>query len=131
MNKVFIGHGQSDHGYAMLVLFNSMNKTSNEVNVCPSQPMYKLMNRELLRQLMQRTGTGSSITIRELAAACGLSHGTISNLLTGVRDEIPCDNAHALTAAIGVDVLILFTPTGRCIPAIPQADDPAGEAVSA
>lgn len=106
----------------MLVLFIEMNNPTTEVNVCPSQPTYKLIDRELLRQLMQRTGTGRAITTRELAAASGLSHGTISNLLTGIRDEIPCDNAHALTEAIGVDVLILFAPTGRCIPTTEQPD---------
>jgi transcriptional regulator with XRE-family HTH domain len=82
---------------------------------------------------MQRTGTGRSITTRELAAASGLSHGTISNLLTGICDEIPCDNSHLLTKAIGVDVLILFAPTGRCTPANdqPETETADGEAVSA
>ncbi len=119
----------------MLALFKSMNRLITEVNVRPSQPTYKLINRELLRQLMQRTGNGRSITTRELAAASGLSHGTISNLLTGLRDEIPCHNAHALTAAIGVDVLVLFAPTGRCTPSTPQPDEDTAhadeEAVSA
>jgi len=119
----------------MLALFKPMNKAITEVNVCPSQPMYKLVDRDMLRRVMKRTGTGRPITTRELAAAAGLSHGTISNLLTGLRDEIPYGNALALCAAIGVDHPMLFDSTGRCIPSTPQPDEDTAhadeEAVSA
>jgi len=119
----------------MLVLFKPMNKTITEVNVRPSQPTYKLVDPDMLRRMMKRTGTGRPITTRELAAAAGLSHGTISNLLTGLRDEIPYGNTLALCAAIGVDHPMLFDPTGRCIPSTPQPDEDTAhadeEAVSA
>lgn len=110
----------------MLILFNPMNTLINGVIVCLETPQYKLIDRDLLRRLMQRTGTGKRINTRDLAEASGLSHGTISNLLTGIRTDIPCENAHALANAIGVDVLVLFVPTGRCVPATdePIEDEP-------
>ena len=110
----------------MLVLFNPMNTLINGVIVRLETPQYKLIDRDLLRRLMQRTGTGKRINTRDLAKAVGLSHGTISNLLTGIRTDIPCENAHALANTIGVDVLVLFVPTGRCVPATdePIEDEP-------
>jgi transcriptional regulator with XRE-family HTH domain len=82
----------------------------------PEVHTYKLTDAALLRRLMQRTGTGRRMPVRALAEASGLSIGTISNLLTRQTESVPCKNAHAIADAIGVDVLILFTPTGRAVP---------------
>lgn len=76
-------------------------------------PIYRLVNPDLLRTLMQRTGTGSPVTIRELADASGVSHGTVHNLLTGKADKLTGDQAHAAAKRIGVDLLILWEPVGR------------------
>ncbi|MFI0768565.1 helix-turn-helix domain-containing protein [Streptomyces sp. NPDC021218] len=76
-------------------------------------PMHKLLDPELMQRLMQRTGTGAKITIRELAEAVGVPHGTIGNLLTGEQASVPGDVADRITRAIGVDLLILFSPVGR------------------
>ncbi|MGW3570181.1 helix-turn-helix domain-containing protein [Streptomyces sp. NPDC000941] len=75
--------------------------------------MYKLLEPDLMQRLMRRTGTGAKITIRELAEAVGVPHGTIGNLLTGEQESVPSDIAHRITRKIGVDVLILFAPAGR------------------
>ncbi|GAQ52125.1 helix-turn-helix domain-containing protein [Streptomyces acidiscabies] len=73
-------------------------------------PMYKLVNRDLLRRLMDRTGSGSPVSIRDLAAAVGVPHGTIGNLLSGYQESVPADIAHRIAAQIGVAVLILWAP---------------------
>lgn len=75
--------------------------------------MHQLVSPGLLRTLMQRTGTGARVTVRELAAAAGVPHGTIGNLLTGEQLSVPYSTAHAVAQRIGVDVLILFIPMGR------------------
>ncbi|WP_435969343.1 helix-turn-helix domain-containing protein [Streptomyces sp. Qhu_M48] len=78
---------------------------------------YRLINPALMRTLMQRTGTGSSISNRELAAAAGVSHGTIDNLLNGVHKIQKEPVAYAICQTIGVDLLILWAPIGRAVPA--------------
>lgn len=77
------------------------------------EPIYRLVRADLMRTLMQRTGTGAPISVRELAAATGVSHGTISNLLTGIQVTAPATRAHAISERLGVDVLILWEPVGR------------------
>lgn len=86
-----------------------------------SPRMYKLHSPELLRTLMQRTGTGASVTIRDLAVAAGCPHGTIGNLLTGAQECVAADVAHGVADRIGVDLLILFAPTGRAVP-VPRSE---------
>lgn len=66
--------------------------------------------------LMERTGTGSGISGRELAAAVGVSHGTIDNLLNGNTKTQSETVAKAIAQVIGVDLLILWAPTGRSVP---------------
>jgi hypothetical protein len=97
----------------MLYPFNSMNATLHEVNVNPKPPMYRLVSRELFKQLMQRTGTGGRVTTRQLAAAAGIAHGTVGNLLTGAKEEIDEPAAIALTQRVGVDLLVAFEPVCR------------------
>ncbi|MHC3392049.1 helix-turn-helix domain-containing protein [Streptomyces lavendulocolor] len=75
--------------------------------------LYKLHDRELLARLMQRTGTGAPVTVRELAGQAGVPHGTVGNLLTGEQESVLEPTAVAISHAIGVDFLILFVPLGR------------------
>lgn len=70
---------------------------------------------------MERTGTGHSISGRELARRVGVPHGTIDGLLNGNIRSQPSDVAHAISRIIGVDVPILWNPAGRAVPV--QADD--------
>ncbi|MFD8404623.1 hypothetical protein ACFV1G_08065 [Streptomyces anulatus] len=78
---------------------------------------YTLVNRDLLRALMQRTGTGKRTTTRQLAADIGIAHGTIGGLLTGAVQVVPESTAVDIAARIGVDLLILFVPVCRANPA--------------
>ncbi len=78
-------------------------------------PLYKIVSSDLLRVLMQRTGSGARMSVRELAAAAGVPRGTIGNLLTGEQQAVSASSAHAIAAAIGVDVLVLFIPVGRSV----------------
>jgi len=91
-----------------------MNETSHGVNVSESPPtMYAVASSRRLKLLMERTGTGESITSRELAAAAGVAHGTIGALMSGAQQSVPEDKAKAIVAAIGVDLLVLFVPMER------------------
>lgn len=97
----------------MLYSFNSMNAASHEVNVRPRTPMYRLVNIELFKQLMQRTGTGGPVTYRQLAAAAGVPLGTVGNLLSGTQEKVPEPTATALAQRVGVDLLVAFAPVCR------------------
>ncbi|MFF9894909.1 helix-turn-helix domain-containing protein [Streptomyces longispororuber] len=96
-----------------------------------STPRYRLLKPHLLRELMDRTGTGASISGRELAAMVGVPHGTIDALLNGHTKTQPAQVAKDICRVIGVDDLILWAPTGRAVPA--EDGVPAGSrtAVSA
>jgi transcriptional regulator with XRE-family HTH domain len=97
----------------MLISFNSLNEPFHEVNVSPRTPTYRLVSATLFRQLMQRTGNGASVTLRQLAAAAGIPHGTIGNLLTGQQETVPQATALALAHRLGVDLLVVFEPVSR------------------
>ncbi|MFC8859290.1 helix-turn-helix domain-containing protein [[Kitasatospora] papulosa] len=90
--------------------------------------MYLLMDPDLLRRLMQRTGTGSAITVRELAKSAQVHHSTIGFLLTGKRRTTARHTAKAIARRLGVDVLVLWAPVCRSMPA--PVGEPA-EAVTA
>ncbi|MEV8032223.1 helix-turn-helix transcriptional regulator [Streptomyces sp. NPDC086182] len=79
------------------------------------EPRYVLLDPDLLRRLMERTGTGHSISGRELARRVGVPHGTIDNLLNGNIKTQPADVAHGICRTIGVDALILWAPAGRAV----------------
>ena len=76
---------------------------------------YKLISIQLLELLMERTGTGASVTIRELATLAAVPHGTIGNLLTGEQEGVLPDAAERIAAAIGVDLLVLWVPVERAL----------------
>lgn len=87
------------------------------------EPRYVLLDPDLLRRLMERTGTGHSISGRELARRVNVPHGTIDNLLNGNIKSQPSEVAHGICRTIGVDVLILWAPAGRSVPAGPDGVD--------
>ncbi|MFE0875380.1 hypothetical protein ACFW4X_10930 [Streptomyces smyrnaeus] len=64
-------------------------------------------------ELMQRTGTGARLTVRQLAAAVDVPTGTIGGLTSGTQRFLPEDKARRIAAAIGVDYLVLFVPCER------------------
>lgn len=90
-----------------------------------SDEMYLLIDRDLLRTLMRRTGTGSRITVRELAEAVDVHPSLISALLTGKQKTTAAAIGKAIAARLGVDPLVLWCPVGRSTPA------PVGEDVQA
>ncbi|MFD4738670.1 helix-turn-helix domain-containing protein [Streptomyces virginiae] len=78
-------------------------------------PLFRLVSRDLLATLMKRTGTGAAMSVRELASEAEIPRSTVGNLLTGDQESVAYPTACAIAASIGVDVLILFTPTGRAM----------------
>jgi DNA-binding Xre family transcriptional regulator len=94
--------------------------TSHEVDVtAPAQapatkpePLFEV-DRDLLKRLMKRTKTGSEMSIRDLAEAAGVAHGTVGNILSGETEKVYGSTAEALCHAIGVELLILCTPVFR------------------
>lgn len=86
---------------------------TTEVDVNPRTPMYRPVSEELFRQLMERTGDGSSVTVRDLAAVAGLSKSTVGNLLTGEKEAVEESAALALAHRLGVDLLVIFEPVCR------------------
>jgi hypothetical protein len=89
------------------------------------EPRYLLVKPGLLRELMERTGTGAPVSGRELAAQVGIPHGTVDALLNGATKTQPARVAHSIANTIGVDVLILWAPTGRAVPdECPQTIEP-------
>jgi transcriptional regulator with XRE-family HTH domain len=94
-------------------LSHSWDKLSSEVNVSEAPTMYAVASGDRLKTLMERTGTGESITSRELAAAAGVANGTIGALMSGAQRTVPEDKAKAIAAALGVDLLVLFIPMER------------------
>ncbi|MGW1437262.1 helix-turn-helix domain-containing protein [Streptomyces griseus] len=79
--------------------------------------MCLLVDSDMLVRLMQRTGTGSKVTVRELAEAAGVHPSTIGFLRTGAQRTAPRHIAQAIANRLGVDFLILWAPVGRSVPA--------------
>ena len=104
----------------MLELFARKNTLSIEVNMTSGTPMYGLVSPDLLRTLMERTGTGAKLSIRELAEKASVPKSKVGALLTGAQATVPAEDAYAIARAIGVDTLILWYPVGRAsISAVP------------
>jgi plasmid maintenance system antidote protein VapI len=81
--------------------------------VIDDAPQYRLRSPDLLRQLMQHTGTGDKVTIRELARAAGIHHSTVGELVKGDQETTNYAAAQRLSARIGVDLLVLWIPAQR------------------
>lgn len=75
--------------------------------------MYAVVSSDRLTMLMERTGTGKSLSSRALAELAGVAHGTVGALMAGTQRTVPEDKAKAIAAAIGVDLLVLFIPLER------------------
>jgi hypothetical protein len=75
--------------------------------------MYRLVSIDLLRQLMQRTGDGASVSVRQLATAARVHRNTVGNLLNGDQETVPEPSAHAIAQRLGVDLLVVFEPVCR------------------
>lgn len=76
------------------------------------EPLFEV-DVELLERLMRRTKTGAPIKGRELTTKARIAHGTISNLLNGVRENVYGSTAAAICDVIGVEILVLCTPVER------------------
>lgn len=99
----------------MLCSSKQCNELMHGVDVTRSVLRYKLVSIKLLELLMERTGTGASVSIRELAELARVPHGTIGNLLTGEQEGVLTDAAERIAAAIGVDLLVLWIPVERAV----------------
>lgn len=83
-------------------------------------PQWRLRSHELLRQLMQHTGNGQKVTIRELAQSAGIHHSTVGELVKGDQQCTNADTASAIAQRIGVDLLVLWTPAQRADSALAE-----------
>lgn len=79
---------------------------------------YDLKNRQILRWVMDNPGRGAPYTTRSLGDAIKRHHSLVGHLLTGERRDVDMGDAHAIAEAVGVAVLVLFTP-----PASPNQTD--------
>ncbi|MEV5957233.1 helix-turn-helix transcriptional regulator [Streptomyces sp. NPDC051987] len=96
----------------------------------PQQNPMVLVSPDLLVQLMQRTGNGREVSVRELAQAAQCHPSKIGHLRTGERSTATHDEALAIAKRLGVDLLVLWEHTGRTVPA-PEEDDVTLTAVPA
>ncbi|MEU8756279.1 helix-turn-helix transcriptional regulator [Streptomyces chartreusis] len=83
----------------------------------PQQNPMVLVSADLLVQLMQRTGDGREVSVRDLADAAGCHPSKIGHLRTGERQTATHDEALAIAKRLGVDLLVLWEHTGRTVPA--------------
>jgi plasmid maintenance system antidote protein VapI len=81
--------------------------------VLDDTPQYRLRSPDLLRQLMQHTGNGQRVSIRELAKSARIHHSTVGELVKGDQQCTSADTASAIAQRIGVDLLVLWTPAQR------------------
>lgn len=78
--------------------------------IAPPHVYYRLVSVDLLRTLMERTGDGARVSIRNLADSAGCHHNTINALLQGRQNSVPMEVAHGICDRLGVGVLVLFAP---------------------
>lgn len=79
----------------------------------PPLPTRRLVNPELLRLIMRRTGTGARLSIRQLAEIVEVPHQTVGRLLTGEQTDMDGTTAQAIADTIGVDLDVLWIPIQR------------------
>ncbi|MGW5582814.1 hypothetical protein [Streptomyces sp. NPDC003857] len=82
----------------------------------------------MFRRVMASPGTGKPYTVRSLAEASGCGPGLIQKLASGKQNSADMNDAHALSEAMGVAILVLFTPpvTPNCV-TVTTDDDPQEE----
>lgn len=81
-----------------------------------SNPMV-LVRPERLVMLMERTGDGREVSVRDLAEAAGVHPSKIGHLRSGARRTATQAEALAIAKRLGVDLLVLWAHTGRTTPA--------------
>lgn len=97
--------------------------------MCPQQEYMVLVSCDRLVMLMERTGDGREISVRELAEAAGCHPSKIDALRNGRRKKSLYTEAMAIAKRLGVDLLVLWEHTGRTVEA--PADHDHLTAVSA
>lgn len=72
--------------------------------------LYRLRDRRMFRAIMETPGRGAPYSVRALADAARVPAATVGHLLAGRTARCEMDAAHAIAEALGVAVLVLFTP---------------------
>lgn len=83
----------------------------------PQQNPMVLVSPDRLVMLMERTGDGREVSIRDLAEAAGCHPSKIGHLRSGERATATYEEALAIAKRLGVDLLVLWEHTGRANPA--------------
>lgn len=83
----------------------------------PTQNPMVLVSPDRLVMLMERTGDGRDVSVRELAEAAGCHPSKIGHLRSGERETATYEEALAIAKRLGVDLLVLWEHTGRANPA--------------
>jgi hypothetical protein len=89
-----------------------------------------LVSPDRLVMLMERTGDGREVSVRDLAEAVGCHPSKIDALRNGRRRTATQAEADAIAKRLGVDLLVLWQHTGRTTPA-PESEMPSLTAVPA
>lgn len=71
---------------------------------------YTLRDLDYFKKTMEHPGRGAPFSVRDLADASGVSRSQIGRILTGELDNLDVIEAHAISEALGVAVLVLFMP---------------------
>lgn len=71
---------------------------------------YTLRDLETFKKIMEHPGRGVRYSVRQLARASGVSRSQVGHLRTGRRTSLDEKQAIAIAEALGVRVLVLFTP---------------------
>lgn len=71
---------------------------------------YRLRDLETFKKIMESPGRGTPYTVRDLAEVSGVSRSQVGRLLTRDLDNLGVNDAHAISEALGVAVLVLFMP---------------------
>lgn len=83
----------------------------------PQQEYMVLVSPDRLVMLMERTGDGREVSVRELADAAGCHPSKIDALRNGRRKKSLYPEAAAIAKRLGVDLLVLWAHTGRTVEA--------------
>lgn len=71
---------------------------------------YALRDLELLKKVMKTPGRGVPHTVRSLAEASRVTRSQIGRLVSGDLADLDVMEAHRVSEALGVAVLVLFVP---------------------
>lgn len=71
---------------------------------------YTLRDLGTLKKIMEHPGRGAPYSIRTLAEATGISRSQVGRLASGELPDLPVNEAHQMSEALGVAVLVLFVP---------------------